>query len=204
MSDILTEDNVNIEDNIDTNKKTKRTFKNVDNRIVKCKLISILKNKEWLPTIKYYVKIINMIKTEAYFLFNQYILYLLKNNKDISFSDNTIERSVLFVLNDYKSIRTKDNEYDIMKDVYNNYYLPLGPNRVSKYLIVKSITNPFNYIATELITNIKNHLNIHFFKYQQLYVKTFIYDIFLKYKFSKSIYYALVNCILYNMNDYNA
>ena len=53
----------------------------------------------------------------------------------------------------------------------------------------------------DIYRRIKNHLNIHFFKYQQLYVKTFIYDIFLQYKFSKSIYYALVNCILYNMNN---
>ena len=58
--------------------KINREKKVIINRIVKCKLKTILKNHNWLPCIKNIVKNINMIKTEAYFFFNQYILYLEK------------------------------------------------------------------------------------------------------------------------------
>ena len=165
--------------------KIKREKKFVTNRIIKCKLKTILKNQDWLPHIKNIVKVINMIKTESYFFFNQYILYLLSNNKDIKFDKTTIERSTLFVLNMQDTIRYKDDEYDNLNEVYNNNYKILGKNKILEYANIKSINNPFAYLSRELMVNIINHINLNFFKFQKLYIKTFVYDEFLKYKFKK-------------------
>ncbi len=123
--------------------KIKREKKVVINRIVKCKLKTILKNQNWLNHIKNIVKNINMIKTESYFFFNQYILYLLANNEDIKFDKTTIERSTLFVLNMQDSIRYKDDEYYKLEEVYNNSYKTLGKNKILEYANIKSVNNPF-------------------------------------------------------------
>ena len=131
--------------------KIKREKKIVINRIVKCKLKTILKNQNWLPYIKNIVKVINMIKTEAYFFFNQYVLYLLQNNKDIKFDKTTIERSTLFVLNIHNTIRYKDDEYDNLNQVYNNNYKILGENKILEYANIKSINNPFAVHLKEML-----------------------------------------------------
>ena len=104
--------------------KVKRINKRLinDNKIIKCKLITILKNPDWLPFIKEKVEIVNMIKLEAYFFFNQYILTQI-NNDLFSFDKNTLERSVLFVLNNHSSIRNKDGiEKIIIKESYKFCY----------------------------------------------------------------------------------
>ena len=181
--------------------KIKRKKKVVINRIVKCKLKTILKNQNWFPHIKNMVKIVNMVKTESYFFFNQYILYLLANNKNIKFDKTTIERSTLFVLNMQDSIRYKDDEFNNLNEVYNNSYKILGKNKILEYANIKSINNPFNYMSVEIMTNIINHINLHFFKFQKLYIKTFVYDEFLKYKFKKSVLCSIISCILYNINN---
>ena len=126
-------------------KKTNRIIKNVDNRIVKCKLITILKNHIWLPKIKNIVKIVNMIKTESYFFFNQYILYLLSNNKNINFTKTTIERATLFILGMQNTIRYKDNEYKLLDNVYidfsNQIYKDDNLLFTAKQIIQNSIDN---------------------------------------------------------------
>jgi len=197
----INEENLNNTSSRRGNIKTNRVIKNVDNRIVKCKLITILKNHNWLPKIKNIVKIINMIKTESYFFFNQYILYLLSNNKNINFNKTTIERATLFILSMQNTIRYKDNEYELLDNVYNSEYKKLRNNKVLEYSNIKSILNPFAYIARELMTNIINHLNLNFFRFQKQYIKTFVYDEFLKLKIKKSILYSIVSCILYNINN---
>src|SRR5438552_87890 len=83
----------------DINNKNANKRDKFDHSVIKCKLSTILKNKDWLPEIKNIIKTINMIKTEAYFFFNQYIITCLNNEKICPhFNETTIVRCVLFVL----------------------------------------------------------------------------------------------------------
>ena len=82
--DVIVNSSIVLLDNEQSQKEEKKRLKkDVEYKIVKCKLKSILKNSYWLDDIKKTVKIINMIKMEAYFFFNQYILYLLQNKKKL-------------------------------------------------------------------------------------------------------------------------
>jgi hypothetical protein len=172
-----------------------------NNRIIKCKLITILKNKNWLRPIQLRVKIINMVKTEAYFFFNQYIIKLLTSNSDFNFDKNTFERSVLFVLDKYTLIRDKDDEYLRIKKVYDENYKPIKNFKLGLLPNISAVTNPFNYISTEIITNIINHLRLNLNRFQKCYMKNFVDEEFKKYNLSKSILSSILNCILYNTNN---
>ena len=186
--------------------KVKRINKRLinDNKIIKCKLITILKNPGWLPFIKEKVEIVNMIKLEAYFFFNQYILTQI-NNDLFSFDKNTLERSVLFVLNNHSSIRNKDDEYTNMLDIYNSKYKNINNSKILEYSNIKTITNPFNYISTEIMTSIINHCNLNFKRFQRRYIKSIIIDTFSKYNLKKPILNSFINCIINNVNnDYNS
>ena len=82
--DVIVNSSIVLLDNEQSQKEEKKRLKkDVEYKIVKCKLKSILKNSYWLDDIKKTVKIINMIKMEAYFFFYQYILYLLQNKKKL-------------------------------------------------------------------------------------------------------------------------
>ena len=71
MKNLLSsKENVNDSPPIDITKKpvkTMRKGKKFEHTVIKCKLTTIIKNKNWLPDIKNTVNYINMIKMEAYF-----------------------------------------------------------------------------------------------------------------------------------------
>jgi len=117
------------------------------------------------------------------------------------FDKNTIERSVLFVLNKYDSIKNKDQEYIQMLDVYTNNYVKIEESKIIAYSKIPAISNPFNYIATELMTNIINHVNLNFKRFQKIYVKIFVYELFNKYNFKKPLLCSIVNLIMYHVNE---
>ena len=108
---------------------------------------------------------------------------------------------MLFVLGKSNSIRNKDDEYCKLKNVYEKEYLPLGNNHIQNLVNQKSITRPFEYTSRELMINIINHININFSKFQRLYIRTFVFDEFIKYKYKKSILILILNCILYHINN---
>ena len=191
-------------DSIDATKKVKKKSKGhlFNHTVIKCKLVTILKNKDWLSEIQQRVYAVNKIKIEAYFFFNQYILSLLETDKLIGFDYSTIERCALFVLGIAESdIRKKDDEYTNMMKVYKDNYLTLNDNKVGEYKNIKSITEPFQYISRELMNNIINHVNLNFKRFQRIYVKTYFDDIFVQFKLSKSLLISLLNCILYHINN---
>jgi hypothetical protein len=189
--------------------KSKKIRKGIkyDHTVIKCKLMTILKDKQWLPEIKKMVNYINMIKTEAYFFFNQFILAQLSSDDSTNnlclqkFDYSTIERCALFVLGKSDMIRHKDVEYNALINVYEKEYLPLGNNEIQILGNEKSITQPFTYISREIMINIINHTNLNFKKFQRLYVRTFVFDIFIEFKLKKPILILLLNCILYHINN---
>ena len=79
---------------------------------IKCKLKSILKYPDMLQLIQKRVDAINKIWVETYFLFNQYVMKLLSDNKDVAIDSNIIERCTLFVTNRSNSIRNKKNNVE--------------------------------------------------------------------------------------------
>jgi hypothetical protein len=123
-------------------KKKHKRKKDVEYFTIKCKLKNIFNDPFWIPLVKGRVDMVNKIWLESYFFFNQHILRLLKENKEIIFDYKTLERCVLFVLNKFNTIRDLDNEYLDLIDTYVNYYEKLGLNKVSEFNNIKSIKKP--------------------------------------------------------------
>jgi hypothetical protein len=119
----------NVTDTPPINKTKKGSKRNKFNHtVVKCKLITVLKNKNWITEIKNTVKHINMIKSEVYFFFNQYILAAIENDLNpITFDSNifNIEKEIDFIkyLNNFTFKIDYDldiNKFDINK--INNFF----------------------------------------------------------------------------------
>lgn len=197
---------------------------------IKCKLKSILKQLDMLSLIINRVKALNMVKMESYFLFNQFILDQLSNNKIINFDYNTLEQCMLFVLNRYDKIRSKNNSVDEinklladtidnklkkkllktkqrieqverLKSTYTDIYSTLGKNYISEFANIKSINRPFEYISRQLMVNIKNHLSINFLKFQKIYIKQKYWETLTDLKLKKNIMYSILSCIQYYINN---
>lgn len=196
---------------------------------IKCKLKRILKQLDMLPLINNRVKALNMVKHEAYFLFNQFILEQLSNNKLSKFDYNTLEQCMLFVLNNHSKIKSKNisvneleeaynntddikikkklvknkqrlEQYNYLKSIYEDIYLKLGQNYINKFSEMKSINRPFEYISRQIMTNIKNHLTINFIKFQKIYIRQKYWDILTELKLKKNIMYSIVNCVQSHIN----
>ena len=176
----------------------KKKKKNVSNYVIKLKQQAFVRDPVIGSIINKRVDIVNKVFTEAYMLFNLYIIYNLKNNIQIEFNATTIERCTLLVLNKTESFRKKDNEVTKLIDFYNNFYLKLGTNKLNNYQdktingqansnYIKSITSPISYLSRQLITNIINHISIHFYKYQKKYMKSIVSKTFSKLKLKKNV-----------------
>lgn len=175
------------------------------NKIVKCKLITILKNPLWMNVIQDRVDAVNKIRIELYFLLNQYILKMLVSNTHFELDKNTVERMALFVLKRYENIRNKDDEYKRIKMVYTQNYLPISANKLNDLSpsLIDTISYPFNYIATEILTNIKNHVSLNFKRNNKYYIRSIVNSEFKKDKLSKSLIMSIINCIMYNVANKN-
>ena len=197
---------------------------------IKCKLKSILKYPDMLQLIQNRVDAINKIWVETYFLFNQYVMKLLSDNKDVSIDYNIIERCALFVTNRSNSIRNKNNtlenlndkikktsdekiktkllrekerfeSFNIIKDVYLNIYSKLGPTNLPDFKNIGSFGRPIGYLSRQIIVNIKNHLSLNFWKFQKLYIRGKILDKLTILKLPKNVINAIINCIQYHINS---
>ncbi len=181
--------------------------KDIEHYSIKCKLKNILKISDLLPIIKERVKITNQLWIESYFLFNLYMLNQLNKNKIPSFNYNTLERCALFVIDKQDKIRgTKDeqtnsnnNELQLLKDAYNDY-LTIGNNYVKQYKKIPCIQQPITYLSREIMTNIKNHCSLNFYRFQRQYLKHKYLNIFTKQKIKKSIIYSILGCVQYHIN----
>lgn len=88
------------EDSNDTEEK-----EDLEYYAIKCKLKSALRFQDMSSIINSRVDAVNKIWTEAYFLFNLYIIQTLNDNKNIYIDNNILNRCVLYVLNKQDQIR---------------------------------------------------------------------------------------------------
>ena len=96
------------------------------------------------------------------------------------------------------------DDLDELTKTYNDVYLKIKTkNDLTKYNTIKSIKRPIEHCATQLLTNIKNHCNIHFFKYQGIYLKSIVFEELLKLpdKLPKKAMMSIVRCIQYHINS---
>jgi len=178
---------------------------------IKTKLKSILRNKHFLDTIKKRVYITNEIWSETYFLVNMIVLDMLKKNEEIYMDYSLIERCVLFVLKKQDKMRKSKKfndkkanmEYmlDKIKNIYDKYYVQLGNNELDKYSKIKSIGKPFEYLSRQIITNIKNHVENNFMKFQNIYLKNKYKDFFDENKISKNMRKSIISFIQKKINN---
>lgn len=129
-----------MEDNID-----------FDYHTIKCKLKNILKYPSMLKFFENRVDITNRIWTEASFLFNLYVMYLLENYIDLPFDNVTIDRCVLFVLGRSNTItggKLTDNELQNTKN-----------NLVSEIKEINMIINDI-YDGLKEVTYVINDLRL--------------------------------------------
>jgi len=168
---------------------------------IKCKLKNILKFNDLNGIIKNRVEIVNKIWKETYFFFNLYIFNSLKINTCPNFNKVTIQRCALFVLGLSNTIKKKDNEYDSLHKIYIEKYIPIGDNKLFKYSNLKSIKKPFEFLSVQMITNIYNHIQCNFYKFQKKYLKAKIFEQFLKLKTKRKIMYSILNTVQYHINN---
>lgn len=196
---------------------------------IKCKLKSILKFPDMLPLIINKVDAVNKIWTEAYFMFNQLVLYSLKDDKDISFDATTLMRCILFVTEESKNIRKDDTIQEIdnkikktvddkikrklladkiqaehliaLKHIYDNVYKPLGDNELAQFKNIPAITRPLEYLSKQIFTNIKNHVAMNFYRFQKLYIRNKVIKQLTDLHIAKPIIHATVNCIMFHINN---
>lgn len=197
-----------------------RGKKGIEFYTIKCKLKSILKNPELAKLIRSRVLTTNQLITEAYFLFNLYILHQLKKDALTSFDKVTIQRCALFVLGKGDSFRTNDkrnnNEIKTLRKVYNSLYKQLGLNQLrskdyhfgdnsicehNDFKNIKSINKPIESLSVELMTNIETHLWFRFHQFQKKYIKHKVLEEFKLLKYRRSVLNPIVNCVLSNINS---
>jgi len=148
------------------------------------------------------IDIVNKIWIEAHFFFNQYMFYVLQNNKEFDINQSTTTRCALFVLNKASTIKNKsDQEFKIMTHVYENIYKPLGTNNIEKYNNVKSIVRPFEYLSKDYIVNIINHCQLNFVKFQKKYIKYIVTEKLSNFKINKNTLKSITNCIQAHINS---
>ena len=199
-----------------TNKRTGHKKRNVDHYTIKCRLSSILRFPELEKLIKTRVDITNRIWTEAYFLFNLHVLRLLTTNQKVEFDDVTLTRCALFVIDKQNTIRgklstrnektSKDFETISLEETYLQHYRPLRKNKNNNYLHpnyanIKSVKRPLEYLAIQMKTNILNHIQINFSKYQHKYLMAKWIPKLVQFQLSKRNQRSIINIIQYHVNN---
>lgn len=192
-------------DNLTLDNPKKRKKKDVDYVAIKCKLDTILRFPEWKPIILDRVTAVNKIWVETYFLFNLHILRLLKTQKNVNFDYNTIERCALFVLGKENTIRGASpedkKEISDLQLTFNTNYKKMGANKVTQFNKIKSIKKPIEYLSRQIMTNIKNHCSLNFYRFQKKYLKFSVFDELAQFKLKKSVMYSILNCIQFHINS---
>src|SRR3972149_8837491 len=166
---------------------------------IKCKLNTILKDKNLANIFKQKVLIVNKAFAQAYFLLNLYVLKLLENGEMVNIDATTINRCANFIIPDSAAIRNKDNEFKKLENIYKNLYLKLNPPEVQT---CKSINRPIEYLSNILMTNIKNHCFMHFVKYQHKYLYSIVAKKISNLHIKRGLIRTITNCTQYHINNY--
>lgn len=168
---------------------------------MKLKLSTLFKNKDVSRNIKDKVLKSNQAFTEAYFLLNMYVLKQLEENKIPNITATTICRCANLIIPDSAAMRGKDEEIKILENIYNTVYpIDHKPNIES----FKSINRPIEYMAKQILVNIKNHCSIHFFKYQFRYIYSLVIDKTTNLNLKKHILAIMTKCIQCHINNNKA
>lgn len=154
----------------------------VDVKTMKCTLSSISNNDIFKSLMISMVYRYNKISLEAIYLFNIYILHLCNNNLlDNNINTNTIRTCARILIEGARGYRTNPNddsnkkEYELLTFIKNNYFNFDTTNRNGIFINdIESLGKPLDYVADEYITNLTNHINMNFLKFQRRYIITLL------------------------------
>ncbi len=122
-------------------------------------------------------------------------------NGNISVNHIDIVNFVKTIPKKQKDNKCLNDEYFEILDTYEKIYKPLGRNKLTESYKSESLCYPFAYLSTQIITNIKNHCNLNFHRFQKKYLKLVISEKFSYMKLNKSILNSILNCIQYHINN---
>ena len=162
----------------------------------KCMMNSIIVNEELRKIIRRKIIELNKIELATYYLFCLTIYESLNEAEEISnyrftISEVTIQRCCNMLFKG--RFKNEDSETQMIKETYLKYeklFTSLNlPN-------VKSLNQPIEKFSVQIFTNLKNHYQMNFFKFQNRYLKsklTIHLHTFMNIELDKKITKSLIN-----------